>query len=131
MINYKTVLKEFYTMVRYSLVGIINTAVFLSSVFLLRLTGISYPVYTGLGYAIAIGVSFVLNLTFTFSSLPGKTAVRVFKFLAVALFLLLLAEALQVCLIEIAGVPELAGVLSGMILYTATGYVLNRFIVFN
>ncbi len=117
-------------MLRYGMVGIINTGVFLSSVFLVRMTGVSYPVYTATGYVIAITVSFVLNMRFTFAALPGKVYVRAVKFLFIALSLLLTTELVQYYIIEKMNIQELIGVIASMCFYSAIGYVLNRNFVF-
>ena len=43
---------------------------------------------------------------------------------------LLLAEAVQVLLIEFMGVPEISGVIAGIVFFTVVGFLVNRHAVF-
>jgi len=126
----KKVFKEIYTMLRYGMVGLINTGVTAAVIFLLKLTGIHYALYTLAGYAVGITVSFFLNRRFTFRKQDGKAGNQLAKFLTVTISLLLLTQLLQYLLIDIAGINETIGVILGMVFYTGTGYILNRLFVF-
>ena len=126
----KNILKEFYTMLRYGAVGLVNTGVTAAVIFLLKLTGIHYSLYTLAGYAVGIAVSFLLNRRFTFKKYDSKAGKQLLKFLSVTISLLLLTQLLQYLLIDIAGTNETIGVIIGMVFYTGTGYILNRLFVF-
>lgn len=126
----KNILKEFYTMLRYGAVGLVNTGVTAAVIFLLKLTGIHYSLYTLAGYAVGISVSFFLNRRFTFKKQNSKVSGQLLKFLSVTISLLLLTQLLQYLLIDVAGISETIGVILGMVFYTGTGYILNRLFVF-
>lgn len=126
----KKILHEFYTMLRYGAVGLVNTGVTAAVIFLLKLTGIHYSLYTLAGYAVGITVSFILNRNFTFKKQDAKASRQLIKFLAVTISLLLLTQLLQYLLIDIAHLNETLSVLIGMVFYTGTGYIINRLFVF-
>lgn len=126
----KNILKEFYTMLRYGAVGLVNTGVTAAVIFLLKLTGIHYSLYTLAGYAVGITISFFLNRRFTFRKQDSKASRQLLKFLSVTISLLLLTQLLQYLLIDLAELNETIGVIIGMVFYTGTGYVLNRLFVF-
>ncbi|MCD6322954.1 MAG: GtrA family protein [Clostridiales bacterium] len=126
----RNILKEFYTMLRYGAVGLVNTGVTAAVIFLLKLTRIHYSLYTLAGYAVGITVSFFLNRRFTFKKQGEKAGRQLIKFLSVTVSLLLLTQFLQYLLIDLAGIKETIGVIIGMVFYTGTGYILNRLFVF-
>jgi len=126
----KKVFKEVYTMIRYGMVGLVNTGVTAAVIFLLKLTGIHYALYTLAGYAVGITVSFFLNRRFTFRKQDGKAGNQLVKFITVTVSLLLMTQLLQYLLIDVAGINETFGVILGMVFYTGTGYILNRLFVF-
>ncbi len=126
----KKILKEFYTMLRYGMVGLVNTGVTAAVIFLLKLTGIHYALYTLAGYAVGITVSFLLNRRFTFRKSDKNAGSQLLKFLTVTISLLILTQLLQYLLIDLAGINETPGVIIGMVFYTGTGYFLNRIFVF-
>jgi putative flippase GtrA len=117
-------------MIRYGMVGLVNTGVTALVIFLLKLTGIHYALYTLAGYAVGITVSFFLNRNFTFKKGSGNAGRQAVKFIAVTLSLLALTQLIQYLLIDIAGWNETLGVIIGMVFYTGTGYILNRLFVF-
>jgi len=138
-------------MVRYGAVGLLNTGLFSLSAWLLHLLGWPYPAYTALSYAIAIIFSFFMNYIFTFrkylrqppavsqaappqSETPTsrRSSIRpmFLKFLLVSLTLLGCVQLIQLVLIERLNIPELAGVIVGMVFYTGLGYIINRLWVF-
>jgi putative flippase GtrA len=126
----KAPFSEIYTMIRYGMVGLVNTGVTALVIFLLKLTGIHYALYTLAGYAVGITVSFFLNRNFTFKKGSGNAGRQAVKFIAVTLSLLALTQLIQYLLIDIAGWNETLGVIIGMVFYTGTGYILNRLFVF-
>ncbi|RKX84005.1 MAG: hypothetical protein DRP70_13965 [Spirochaetes bacterium] len=52
------------------------------------------------------------------------------KFLLVSLSLLGCVQLIQLLLIEKLNIPELPGVIAGMVFYTGIGYIINRLWVF-
>ncbi|MBI9102593.1 MAG: GtrA family protein [Spirochaetales bacterium] len=121
---------EFWTAVKYGLVGVLNTLVFAGVTLALSRLKIHYSIYTGVGYIIAITFSFIMNLKFTFSRFPGKILPRALKFIGVSISLMLIVQGIQFITIEKLNLPELAGVLTGMVFYTGTGFLINRLWVF-
>jgi putative flippase GtrA len=122
--------KEFGTMLRFALVGLVNTGLSAALMFLLDLTGMPYPAYTAIAYAAGIVCSFFLNRSITFRAGKKRGGMRFMRFVAATAFLLGLAQLAQFILIEKAHVPKLYGIASGMVLYTGLGYLINRLWVF-
>jgi putative flippase GtrA len=118
-----------WTLVRYALVGGINTATGLGVMAALAWAGVHYALYTLAGYVVAFVTSYLLNAWFTFRVEDVST--RNFALFALVNgALILLVQAVQAGLIELAGVPVLAGVACGAVVYTLTGFALNRRIVY-
>ncbi len=126
----KKIQNEFFTILRYGGVGLVNTGVTATVIFLLKLTSIHYSLYTLAGYAVGIAVSFFLNRRFTFKKQNENAGKQAAKFIAVTVSLLLLTQLIQYLLIDIAGINETIGVILGMVFYTGTGYIINRIFVF-
>ncbi len=133
----KKILSELFTMLRYGTVGLLNTGIFSLSAWLLHRIGWPYPAYTALSYTIAIIFSFFMNYIFTFRKYINQSSNhRLFmrpmflKFLLVSLSLLGCVQLIQLVLIEKLNIPELAGVIAGMVFYTGLGYIINRLWVF-
>lgn len=122
--------QELWIAMKYGFVGVLNTLVFTSLVFILSRTGLHYSIYTAISYTIAILFSFVVNMKFTFSKFPGKILPRAVKFISLSLSLMLIVQVIQYLIIDVVLWPELAGILTGMVFYTGTGYILNRLWVF-
>jgi putative flippase GtrA len=132
-------LKRTNSFYRFLLVGVINTIIGLSIMFiLLNLMGWSYWLATFLGNGIGAGVSYILNRSFTFNSnVNGSKGIP--KFFLVILscyFLSYFIGGLVAGSINLSSQPfsfiskdELA-VLIGTILYTVTNYLGQKFIVF-
>lgn len=122
--------KEFWTMFRYGLVGLMNTGVFALFAWLLRNMGLHYTAYTAIAYCIAILFSFLMNKLFTFRKKDTSFFFLFSRFLLAALSLAGLVQLIQFFVIEVLGWAELIGVIGGMVFYTGTGYVINRIWVF-
>ncbi|PKH21398.1 polysaccharide synthesis protein GtrA [Enterobacterales bacterium CwR94] len=111
--------------VKYLAVGVINTLITAVIIFLLLRLGQNAYLANALGYVVGIGVSFCLNAVFTFG--VALTHQRLFRFLSVCaisylinlitlhLFYTLLPEHLY------------SGQLTAMVLYTLTGFLLNKY----
>lgn len=117
-------------MLRYGVVGILNTGVFALTAWLISRTGAHYVLYTAIAYAVAIFFSFIMNVFFTFRKSDGLLSPMFLKFILVSLLLLGLVEILQLLLIEKLEIREFWGVLGGMVFYTGVGYLANRLWVF-
>ncbi|MEH7382902.1 GtrA family protein [Bacillus sp. JJ1533] len=125
-------LKPTNTFIRFLLVGVLNTLVGLSSIFmLLHVIGLSYWISTFLGNSIGAVVSYQLNRRFTFAS---HTAIgRSFPlFVAVILGCYFLSFSISkiVASLILAHYPNEAAVLLGTGLYTIMNYLGQKYIVF-
>jgi putative flippase GtrA len=118
-----------YDLIRYGLVGIVNTVIGFGIMAFLAWSGFHYMIYTAAGYIIAFISSYILNGLFTFRG--SRLSQHVFLlFVTLNGTLLLAVEGFQILLIEYVGVPELLGVILGAAAYTLTGYVMNRKLVY-
>ncbi|MCE9899058.1 GtrA family protein [Raoultella terrigena] len=109
---------------KYVMVGLLNTAITAVVIFLLMSAGVGIYISNALGYVLGILFSFVVNSLFTFSTtLTGK---RFIKFLAscavcwvaniitVKIFLMIFSDFIYIAQ------------LCGMIVYTISGYLINK-----
>nr|WP_315301194.1 GtrA family protein [Raoultella terrigena] len=109
---------------KYVMVGLLNTAITAVVIFLLMSSGVGIYISNALGYVVGILFSFVVNSLFTFSTtLTGK---RFIKFLAscavcwvaniitVKIFLIIFSDFIYMAQ------------LCGMIVYTISGYLINK-----
>jgi len=109
---------------KYVMVGLLNTAITAVVIFLLMSAGVGIYISNALGYVLGILFSFVVNSLFTFSTtLTGK---RFIKFLAscavcwvaniitVKIFLMIFSDFIYIAQ------------LFGMIVYTISGYLINK-----
>ncbi|MFA7673505.1 MAG: GtrA family protein [Clostridia bacterium] len=122
--------RELFQMLRYGLVGIVNTCITTGIFILLKHLGVEYLVYTIIGYGVGICISFCLNRKFTFKKENENATKQILLFFTVCLSLMGIVELIQYLLIDIWLMKEWLGVGIGMVFYTCTGYVLNRNIVF-
>lgn len=114
---------------RYLGVGIINFLACALSMWGLALIGIHYTIYTAIGYALAITCSFFLNLKFTFKdSIYSKR--RFIRFVGFSFCNLMLVEIIQWTLIQQMHARELYAVITGMTWYTLSGFIINKFFVY-
>lgn len=124
------------TVVRFGIVGVINTIVGTSVMFLAyNLFHLSYWVSSALNYIVGSIVSFFLNKHFTFRS-QNRSVKEVFKFIASIAFCYLAAYGAAKPLAEwiLAGysrqVVENIAMLVGMCFFVVLNYLLQRFLVF-
>lgn len=109
---------------KYVMVGLLNTAITAVVIFLSMSAGLGIYTSNALGYVVGILFSFVVNSLFTFSTtLTGK---RFIKFLAscavcwvaniitVKIFLMIFSDFIYIAQ------------LCGMIVYTISGYLINK-----
>lgn len=117
------------TLIRYGLVGSLNTAVTLVVMTGLAAWGAHYVAFTAAGYGIGFVLSYTLNGLFTFRS-AALSPQGLALFAAVNGCLLALVESFQLVAVELAGLPVLAAVVAGALIYLAAGFQLNRRVVF-
>ncbi len=109
---------------RYILVGLVNTGLTAAVIFMLMWAGVGLYIANALGYIAGIALSFILNTFFTFSTKMSIS--RLSKFLVTCLFCYLLnLFAIKLFLLCMPNEKYLAQ-LAGMVLYTLTGFVLNK-----
>jgi putative flippase GtrA len=126
-----------FEFIRFLVVGVINTLVGLSIMFLLlHGAGLSYWVSTFIGNTVGAGVSYVLNRSFTFRSKEAGFW-SVLRFVFVILFCYVVSYQIGSMVIEwIAGdyfsetVVTNGKVLFSTGLYTVLNYLLQRSVVF-
>ncbi|WP_231514802.1 GtrA family protein [Oceanobacillus salinisoli] len=132
-------LRQTHSFIRFLLVGMINTFVGLSIMFiLLNLFGWSYWSSTCTGISIGAVISYILNRSYTFNSKVSNLT-GVLRFTAVILgcyllsysisFLVTLQLVIPEGLVKIITVDHLS-VLLGTALYTLSNYFGQRFFVF-
>ena len=125
-------LKPTNTFIRFLLVGLMNTIVGLSSIFLLlHLVGLSYWLSTFLGNSIGAAVSYLLNRRFTFhSKAPFARSIPLFTLVILCCYFLSFSVSKLVAdLISLPYTNEIA-VLLGTGLYTIVNYFGQKYIVF-
>ncbi|MDP3706447.1 MAG: GtrA family protein [Legionellaceae bacterium] len=119
-----------YTFVRYLMVGITNTTVCFSIMYLGALSGLHYLSYTALGYLVAILYSFFMNLYFTFR-VEGQILKRLTLFFAINLTNLGLVEIIEYIMIDKFNLNRLFSILSAMTWYVITGFLINSYLVYS
>lgn len=127
-----------YTFVRFILVGIINTIVGLSIMYLLlHLGGLSYWMSTFIGNSVGAIVSFLLNRSFTFKS-QSSIYKSMLRFVAVILFCYVISYTFGRNLVEFMlrnseltwSIKTDIAVFISTGLYTVLNYFFQKFIVF-
>lgn len=118
-----------WTLARYGLVGVVNTGIGLGVMALLATGGTHYALYTLAGYLAAFVTSYLLNARFTFK-VAAVSAHGFALFAGLNGALIALVQVVQAGLIEFAGLPELIGVGGGAVVYTLSGFALNRRLVY-
>lgn len=132
-------LKQTNSFFRFLLIGVVNTIIGLSIMFiLLNLLGWTYWLATFVGNCIGAGVSYVLNRSFTFNSnVPGSKGIPKFFLVILSCYFLsyfiggVVAESIHLTnhVLSFISKEELA-VLIGTVLYTLTNYLGQKTIVF-
>ncbi|OHD73867.1 MAG: hypothetical protein A2177_14350 [Spirochaetes bacterium RBG_13_68_11] len=118
-------------MVRYGLVGLVNTAVGLSVIYVaMQVLHWHYAVANVVGYCLGLAISFFLNKRFTFRSSRAITPREPLLFLLVcgASYAIQMG-ALVVC-VEVLRVDGFSAQVLAMAVYAAVGYAGNKLITF-
>lgn len=116
-----------FQFVKYNLVGVVNTLVGFTIIFLLMYMGFSATVSNMLGYAIGTVVSYILNSKYTFVSSVNKQVVIVKFFMVLALAYVFNFMTLQWLLTLIN--PYLAQ-FGAAVVYTVSSFMLVKYFVF-
>ena len=120
------------TLVKYLLVGVLNTIVGFGLIFLLMWQGFSPELSNIIGYAVGICFSFVMNKIFTFGSKQASKTANLKEFVKFVSSMLIAWVlnfiTLKICL-KMGVNAYLAQIISGGI-YTITGYLLSKIWVF-
>lgn len=119
-------LSQFYKnqAIRYCVVGGMNTAV--TAIVIIALTATGFGLYASnfMGYVVGILFSYILNTCFTFSSKP--TVNRLIKFITCCAVCYVINIVAMKASITLGLKNEYLIQLSGMILYTISGFILNK-----
>jgi putative flippase GtrA len=118
-----------WSLLRYLVVGLVNTSVGLTVIFLCKgLFGFGDIVANAVGYGIGIVVSFAMNKRWTFA-FDGAAMPALARFLGVVVLAYLANLSVVLLLIALGADAFLAQTL-GILPYTLVGYAGSRFFVF-
>ena len=116
-------------LIRFALVGVVNTAIAIAVIFLLMHAGVSYRLSNVGGYALGFISSFLMNRVWTFRSTGDPRREMV-------LFALVFAVAYGVQFAALIALKELAGLTAGYAqllavpVYTLVGFAGNKYLTF-
>ena len=115
---------------KFSIVGIINTLITISCIFMLtKIAGFHYIVANIIGYTLGLTNSFFMNRFWTFKS-SGKYGRESIRFLTVFALSYLSQLILLVLLKERLVIPADYAQIIAMIFYTAINFFTNKFFTF-
>jgi len=119
--------KTFIQFITYNIVGIANTVVGFSIIFLLMFVGVGATLSNAVGYAIGSVLSYYLNKKYTFRSTTDSKmqAVKFFMVLGVSYILNFITLQWLLGLLN----PYIAQLFSAIV-YTLSSFLLAKFIVF-
>lgn len=130
-INRNSLTKLLGQMIKYGLVGVVNTLITGVIIFvLMNLFGVSYKISNGAGYVVGFLNSFILNKIWTFKGNQTSTMKQFAKFGAVFAVCYGLQLGFVVFLVETASINKNISQLAGMVFYTLIGFVLNKIFTF-
>lgn len=120
------IFKTLVQMVKFGLVGVANTAITLSVIFLLtKFFSVPYVAANAVGYIAGLTNSYLMNRIWTFRS-KGSYAGEGFRFILVFFFCYLMQLGALVLMKEVGRInQDLAQVLA-MVLYTLLNFILNK-----
>ena len=125
----KTLLALFEKFRRYLLVGGFNTVLNLGMMYIGSSMGLSYLLYTPMGYLTTILFSFFINLHYTFK-VRDRRGYRLLGFLCVSLTNLAIVEIIEYVLVDLCSVARWIAVILGMGWYVVTGFLVNNYVVY-
>lgn len=121
--------KKHLRIVRYLLVGLTNTTVCFSFMYLGFLAGLHYLEYTVLGYFVSILYSFYMNLRFTFR-VTGNITKRLIFFFVINLTNLAIVEVIEYVMIDMYKLNHLFSIICAMLWYSLVGFTINTLWVY-
>lgn len=119
-----TFIKMHYSFFKYIAVGAINTIVTTLIIFVLMYFNVNIFMSNASGYIVGIALSFILNSIFTFNS--KITQKKLIKFLTVCFISYLLNLLTINIMLNVSKNNVYYSQLFGILVYTLTGYFLNR-----
>lgn len=123
-------MKTIKQMLKYGMVGLMNTGITLSIIFILmNWLNVSYRISNVSGYIVGFFNSFLWNKHWTFQS-KGKVTKELILFLLVFLFCYGLQFLLLILLVERWRLSENVSQLFSMAFYTLVGFILNKLVTF-
>ncbi len=119
------------SLVKYGLVGVLNTLVTGVVIFtLMNAFSVSLRIANIIGYVVGFINSFVLNRSWTFKGHKASTITQFLRFAGVFAVCFLLQHGLVILLAEKLLIDKNISTLIGMIFYTGISYVLNKLFTF-
>jgi len=123
--------KLFGQMIKYGLVGVINTLITGVIIFaLMNGFGVSYKISNAIGFVAGFFNSFIMNKLWTFKENQTKTLRQFIRFAVVFAVCYSLQLGLVVLLVEKLSVSKNISQLIGMAFYTLIGFFFNKLFTF-
>ncbi|RRF75109.1 GtrA family protein [Klebsiella pneumoniae] len=113
-----------WQLMKYGLVGIVNTLITAVVIFLLMHLGLGIYLSNAMGYVVGIVFSFIANTIFTFTQPISIN--RLIKFLCVC-FICYVANIIVIKYFSFYARKIYSAQILGMFTYTITGFILNKF----
>lgn len=126
MINLKEAFPQIF---RFSIVGLINTIVAYSIIFVLMYIGKPPELSNLIGYFVGIILSYNLNRRYTFKSKASYLRSVPMFFMAISVAYVVNFLMLEMCLYVLNINPFISQIIGG-VFYTTTGFFLMKFIAF-
>lgn len=124
-------IKMFGQMIKYGLIGVINTLLTGTIIFLLMNGfGVPFKISNAVGYIVGFFNSFIMNKLWTFKGNQTSTIRQFIRFAAVFAVCYFLQLSLVVFLVEKLCLSENIAQLAGMVFYTLIGFLLNKLFTF-
>ncbi len=119
------------SIVKYGLVGVINTLITLIIIFtLMNAFSVSLRLSNIIGYVAGFINSFILNKLWTFRGNQASTLTQLVRFSAVFAVCFLLQHGMVILLVEKLLLDKNISTFIGMVFYTLLGYILNKMFTF-
>lgn len=123
--------KLFSQMIKYGLIGVINTLITWIIFFvLMNVFGVDFKISNAVGYVAGFFNSFIMNKLWTFKGNETSTIKQFIKFAAVFAICYLLQLGFVILLVEKISISENISQLIGMVFYTLIGFVFNKLFTF-
>ena len=124
-------INKFGQIIKYSLVGIVNTIITAIILFILmKGFGVSYKISNAVGYVAGFINSFIMNKFWTFKANQTSTMKQFLRFSAVFAVCYLLQLGFVILLVEKLSINKDISQLLGMVFYTLIGFIFNKIFTF-